>query len=278
MNCDQVKDSLVEYLLNELNYDSKTAVDRHLRQGCAGCLAMEREISEGLDALYSAIPEETLTLDQRSQIISGVNAQALRLNIRTDSTFTSDHVAASNAWTSVLPYLLAFAAGILLMMTIAAIRTPNESVRKDPTVNSSFPSSTFAVGPTTIPKGSGMPEEKNAKTLLVAMKRTNITSMIEGRILWDAFNHEVHFFGSGIASPPKGMHYVLWLMDENRQTVATNELTLDSTGRCKATAASASNKIRFVFITLESKLGGFDQPSGNVELTLHTTRFNSAPL
>lgn len=277
MNCNQIRDLLVESLLNELDDNTRSAVETHL-QGCASCLALEKEISLGIDVLYSALPEDSLSSEQRSWIVAGAIAPSPRVSLRIDDAYALDCKAEPVGWRSPLPYLIAFAAGILLMTTVFPIHSQRESASKDPNVKSGPPSSTLAIGSTTLPKDSEISEERNAKTLLVAMQRTNTASMTEGHILWDALSHEVHFFGSGIASPPNGMYYVLWLMDQNNQPLATKELTLEQSGRCKATATSASNRIRFVYITLESKLGRFDRPSGIVELTLDTTRLNSAPL
>ncbi len=278
MNCDRVRESLVEYLLDEVSAETKSAINLHLRQGCPSCLANEREIAEGIDVLFHVLPNDSLTLDQREAILAGATNPTKHLQIHPDSSHTFGTHAGSPTWTRVFPHLLVFAAGLLLMLCITSLKKGDKSQRFVANETSSLQSDSFAVDPTTIPKGSEISEEKYAKSLLISMRRANVSSKIKGNILWDALNHEVHFFGSGIAAPPSGMKYVLWLMDGENHALATQQLRVDSKGRCKATATSRTSHVRFVYITLESQLARFDRPSGNIELSLDSLRFESSSL
>ncbi len=278
MNCDQVRESLVEYLLDEVNADTKSAIYLHLRQGCPSCLSNEREIAAGIDVMFHALPDDALTLDQREAILAGATNPTTHLRIHSDSSHSLATHAETLTWTPVFQHLLVFAAGLFLMLCVTSLTKVDHSKSAVAKGNSSLTSDSFAVDPSTIPKGSELAEERYAKSLLVSMRRANVSSMIEGHILWDALNHEVHFFGSGIADPPSGMNYVLWIMDGDNHVLATHQLSVDSTGRCKATATSRMSNVRFVFITLESKLARFDRPSGNIELSLDSIRFDSSSL
>ena len=279
MNCKQVQDLLVEFLLNELNEETKSAIDGHLRAGCQHCIAEEREIAEGMDHLLSIVPQTELSTEQRSAILARAISPSMHMQLRPKRTFTSNSRLDSAVLVRIVPYALAFAAGVLLMMSISQLikgGTPPQVV--DLGVHSNFQSGTFAVAPSIIPQDSEMSEEKYSKKLLVSMKRTNVRSKKEGCILWDALSNEVHFFGRGIEQPPPGMQYVFWLVGEQNRPLLAKELSLDPTGKCNVTAANPFGKIRFVFITLESKVGQIDRPSEIIELTLDAVRFNSNQL
>lgn len=278
MNCDQVKDLLVEFLLNELNEETKSAINRHLRAGCQHCIAEEREIAEGMDNLLSIIPQDELSTEQRAAILASAINPSVQIQHRSNGTTTSRSRLDSPVIVTIVPYALAFAAGVLLMMSITSFKTVGETSRVDLKENSSSQSGAFGVAPSTIPHDSEMSEEKYSKKLLVSMKRTNVRSKMEGSILWDALSHEVHFFGSGIEQPPAEMQYVFWLVGEENRPLLAKVLSLDPTGKCKVTAANPFGKIRFVFITLESKAGQIVRPSEYVELTLDAIRFNSTQL
>ena len=270
MNCDNVNDLLVEYVLDELDEKTRLAIATHLQHGCADCLALEQEILEGMDSLMAAIPDDPITAEHRSLIIANVaKATSATLILRSSANGlpNPNDCSASNAWAGYLPCFLSFAAGIMLMALVFPLRDLNLSVERAPEVMASSQSNSFAVNPATVPTDSEISVDKRAKTLFVSMKRLNESSKIKGHIVWDTLNHEVHFFGTGIATPPSGMHYVLWLTDQNNHPLATKELILDNEGTCKATVASTIFDVRYVFMTLESKLAGITQPSSNLYLS-----------
>ncbi len=276
MNCDQVKELLVEYLLNELPEEDRSSIELHLRRGCPDCIAMEKEMAVGIDILFQAIPNDGLEESQLKSIL------AFATSPREEPTLSSRSFPISNSEISIrplqlIPYLLALAAGLLVMMTISSVRK-NATSYGQPGQENIAKTDTFAVDPINITHNSEMSDTKYSKTRLVSMERTNVASRIEGRILWDALSHEVHFFGRGTPTPPKGMGYVLWLMGEDDQTLVSKELIVNSSGLCKQTVANNMGSILHVFITLESKVGNFVRPSKNIELTLDAKRFNAFPL
>jgi hypothetical protein len=290
MKCDEIQDLLVEYLLDELSENESSAISNHLRRGCAECLSLEQEILEGMDGLLAAIPEEPISAADRSRILASATSDTPTIrtwpgsysnsNVRTNSqsVIEGGHPAETTSWTGVLPYLLAFAAGILLMTFVVPSRVDKLMSGKKPEAQSLSASDSFAVHPGTIPSDSELSSEKHSKTLLVSMERSNKSSQVEGHIVWDTLNHEVHFFGSGITTPPTGMQYVLWLTDQNHQPLAIKELYPDAKGRCKATVASAIVNLRYIFITLESNIAGGALPSKDVQLSLDFVKFESPKL
>ena len=274
MNCDDVQNLLVEYLLDELSDDKRFVIAMHMKRGCARCLDFEREILDGMDGLFTAIPEDPISPEHRSQILARATSVTPYSPIRTASSSTFNHSAEFHVWTSALPYLLAFAAGVLLMATVFPFRSANSSAGNVPDPKLSSLSNSFAVDPATIPSDSEISVGNHKNTLMVSMERSNKSSEIEGRIVWDNLSHEVHFFGNGVAPSPPGMRYVMWLTDQYDQPLASKELTLDEKGRCKATIVTSMLDVRYVFITLESKLAGITQPSSNVQLSLDASRLN----
>lgn len=277
MNCDDVQELMVEYLLDELGDDAKFALSNHLQRGCSRCLTCQRETVEGIEGLLTAIPNDPISSQHRSAILANATLAPPPLLIQTVGSSNSGLDANINRYTGSLLYVLAFAAGIVLM----AIVVPNHSIDlsdEKAAVQGNSPSNSFAVAPVTIPSDSEIAIVKKTKTLLVSMERSNKSSKIEGQIVWDTLNHEVHFFGSGVTSAPPGMRYVIWLTDQNNQPLATKELTLSENGRCKATIVSSIRDVRYVFLTLESKLVGFTQPSSNVQLSFDASRLNLTKL
>ncbi len=276
MNCDQVKELLVEYLLSELPEEDRSSIELHLRGGCPDCTATEKELALGIDILFQAIPNDEIENSQRKSILAFATSPC------EESTLSRRTLPNPNSKSSIrplqwFPYLLALAAGVLVMMTISSVRKKETRSGQSVQVNIAK-SDTFEVDPINITHNSEMSDAKYAKTRLVSMERTNNASRIEGRILWDALSHEVHFFGRGIPTPPKGMGYVLWLMGDDDKTLVSKELIVNSSGLCKQTVSNNMGSVLHVFITLESKTGNFVRPSKNIELTLDAKRFNAFPL
>ncbi len=272
MKCDEVQAVLVEYLLKEVDEKTRAHIALHLERGCDRCRDLERELAEAIDGLWTAVPEVPITPQHRLEILAGGLSTAPNLRLHTEAIGNANHFASSKTRFSssfgALPYLLAFAGGILLMAFCIPPRSIHPSIEKIADTPASVPSDSFAVNPATIPVDSELSAAKQSKTILIAMEKANEASKMTGQIVWDNLNHEVHFFGSGIDSPSPGMGYVIWLTDKKHLPLASKKLTVDERGRCKATVVSSNFDVGYVFITLESRIASVQEPSTDVLLSL----------
>ena len=118
MSCLDVQDSLVEYLLGELDSQRRASVEMHLANGCSECRAELQALTESVDVLWQAVPNKQLSEELQRAIV-------LRACTATPASEIAEKTTVASHPASIRPKiirnpiaqaLLAFAAGILFMM------------------------------------------------------------------------------------------------------------------------------------------------------------------
>ena len=268
MSCIDVQDSLVEYLLGELDAQRRASVEMHLENGCSECRAELQALTESADLLWQAVPNKQLSKELQREIVLRVCAVKPASEIAEQTTIAS-HPASLHAQLVRNPFaqaFLAFAAGILFMMYMK----PGDKVAGDIIANRPpilKAGSSVNLASPRIPASLQMSEKKYESTQLVSLRRKPGSSELRGHVLCDALTREIHVFCHGLLQPPIGTQYVLWLIGPGIEIRAVDRLEVDSEGVCKAAVHWPEGDFRFAKVTLEvsSKLNS--KPSNEVELT-----------
>lgn len=107
-----------------LDGETKSAVDLHLSMGCPRCNAQRRELSEGIDFLLQAVPDDGIGEEQRAAIVANAQGKSsprkrARSAISNEPVVlqrTSTTVGNQSSWIAdILPYLVSLAVGVLIM-------------------------------------------------------------------------------------------------------------------------------------------------------------------
>jgi hypothetical protein len=247
MSCAGVQDNLVEYLLGELDPQRRIDVEQHLASGCDECQSELQALTESVDVLWQAVPNQVLSAGFQRELVS----RALSTNPANDSiepakqsTFPAAH---SNHRTSIaiVQALFAFAAGLLLMMFLQSNReTVREITATGPSIMQSRASVNLASPK--IPASLEISEKKYENTRLVSLRRKPGSDELKGYVLCDALTREIHLYCFGLQQPPYGTHYVLWLLGPGIEIRAVDRLEVDSGGVCKTAFRWPEEDFRYV--------------------------------
>lgn len=249
MNCAELQNLLVQYLLNELSDEEHAAVESHLQNGCPACVQEIHELSESMHIVWSALPDRPLPDSLRSHVLE----VCLNPNKPTSfkearhSAVSSEPVKHPILWREAL---LALAAGILLMATWRIV-FPGTSFGKT--------SSATVVGRTQPladqlrmqpppPASFSRAAEKINQPLLVSLHSSSEVGDLKGQALWDRVNREIHFYCFGLTPTGPGKRYGLYLLSPNRAVQLSAELQVDSRGECRAVVTCPTDDIQYIQI------------------------------
>lgn len=271
MSCVDIQDSLVEYLLGELDAVQRANVEKHLASECGDCKAEFKALSESVDLLWQAVPNARLSESLQRSIVARACAPMpvqmpapmpaqMRVEMPVQTSNRSQLVRSP-----IVQAMLAFAAGILCMICLKPSTTDFEKIAKR---NLTTPTeSKVNLASPRIPDSLEMSEKKYESTHLVALRRKPGSDELRGHVLWDTLTREIHIFCFGLQQPPHGTQYALWLIGPGNEVRIVERLEVDSEGVCKAAARWPAGDFRYAKVTLEpsSKFSG--KPSDDVHLT-----------
>ncbi len=272
MSCVDVQDSLVEYLVGELDPQGRASVEMHLSTGCSQCQAELQALNASVDVLWQALPNNKLSKEfQRAIVARAVSStppsqHAARSSVKSQLPFHSLSICGRLFHNPLAQSFIAFAAGILFMIYMKpAARVAGSLIANRPVI--SMAASSVNLASPRIPASLEMSEKRYERTQLVALRGKPGSSELGGYVLCDALTREIHVFCHGLQQPPSGSQYVLWLNGPGIDFRAVDRLEVDSAGICKAAVRWPEGDFRVVKVTLEisSKLNS--KPSNDVELT-----------
>ena len=266
MSCLDVQDTLVEYLLGELDAQRRASVELHLANGCSECRAELQTLTESVDVLWQAVPNKMLSEQLQREIVSRVCAVKPASEIAERATIPSRPASIRSRLirNPMAQALLAFAAGLLFMMYVKPGASGEMSANRP--ARGPTGSSVNLASPR-IPASLAMSEKKYESTQLVSLRRKPNSSELKGFVLCDALTREIHIYCFGLQQPTNGRQYALWLIGPGIEIRAVERLEVDSEGVCKAAVHWPEGDFHFAKVTLElsSKLNS--KPSNDVELT-----------
>ena len=268
MSCLDKQDSLVEYVLGELDAASRAALEQHLANGCNECAAELRLLTNSVDALWQAVPNRKLSEELQREIVARACAvtPAHQLDVRE----SIKPLPASNfgqlIQNPLLQALFAFAAGILFMVYMKTVANDdgNKITNRLPRIQRG---TNFSLASPQIPDSLEMSEKKYESTHLVSLRRNQGSSELRGHVLWDTLTREIHIFCFGLQQPPQGTQYALWLIGPGIAVRVAERLDVDSEGVCKAAVHWPDGDFRYAKVTLEPSSKLNSKPSNDVELT-----------
>lgn len=267
MSCSEIQELLIEYVLDELDEVQESQVDQHLAAGCQACQAELQVISESMDQLWRVTPNGNISVDLRREIVARCVADTLpQGGLPSPQAVRRSEPHRSRLSSSLIQALIAFAAGLVFMMTAQPWVKKAMPIRESQ-LERLRPEVAVSLATPPIPSSLELSEKKHESTHLVGLRRQTGSNELRGHVLWDSLTRELHLFCFGLRQPPPGTQYALWLIGPGIEVRAAEKLEVDSGGMCKATVPWPAGEFQFAKVTLESSANARGGPSEQVELT-----------
>lgn len=223
MSCEQIKDDLVAYVLDDLPLGQVRTVEQHLQTGCPSCNAELIEVKKELDHVFEAIPDERLSDAEIEEIHRQVVAKH-NVRINGPSVFTT-------SLPSSIAYPVAFALGLVL--SVAALSFFGSGKDTPSIAKGSLPQNT---DPETFPQDNTaviLPESfrefDNVVFTAYEIEPEEPTRPIRSMLLYDAFSEELHYYAESEEGSPR--QCVLVITDTRGQEIARQPFDLDESGK-----------------------------------------------
>lgn len=268
MSCLDIQDSLIEYLLGDLDAGHRAAIEQHLAHGCQQCNAEVLALAESVDVMWQVVPPHKLSQELQREILARVRmaTPVCQPAVREAQKSRPASTRSQLIHHPLAQALLAFAAGVLLMICLGPLSTG----KRDLSINHGALKQAGAavnLASPPIPASLAMSEKKYESTHLVSLRKKPGSSELRGHVLWDALAREIHIFCFGLQQPPQGTQYALWLIGPGIEVRAVERLEVDAEGICKAAVHWPEGDFRYAKVTLEPSSRRNNRPSNDVELT-----------
>ncbi len=268
MNCSEIQNELVAFVLGDLNPADRERVERHMTGGCSECILQLKKTREAVELLWRAVPGGKLAEDFQREILARAVAtapEAETTNIASGNLFSTNHKL-SLLTRLPIQAVVAFAAGLLF--SIAYHSMPGR--HSEPSTTEALQDRASEVVSLASPKIASkleMTERKHESTHLVSLRNRAGSSELRGFVLWDSLASEVHLYCFGLKQPPTGSQYSLWLIGSSIEVRAADRLDVDAYGNCQAVVHWPDGEFNFARVTVEPSSTQNSRPSENVELT-----------
>ena len=268
MSCLDIQDSLIEYLLGELDAGHRAAIEQHLAKGCQQCNAEKLALAESVDVLWQAVPHQKFSEELQREIVARVlkTTPVCQPAVQEAQQSRPASTRSQLMHHPIAQAVLAFAAGILLMICLRPLFTSKHDLSVNHGALQQAGAAVNLASPP-IPASLAMSEKKYESTHLVSLRKKPGSSELRGHVLWDALAREIHIFCFGLQQPPQGTQYALWLIGPGIEVRAVERLEVDAEGICKAAVHWPEGDFRYAKVTLEPSSRRNNRPSNDVELT-----------
>jgi hypothetical protein len=268
MNCRDIQNELVAFVLNELNLDDQANIERHLASGCSECNLQLTSIRESVELLWQAVPNRRLADDFQRDILARAVAVELPAETTKIATVNLDNADRKVWLLSKLPLqsLVAFAAGLLFSFVFNSMAGDRANETAVDT-NGNRASEVVSLASPQIPSNLEMTERQHESAHLVSLRNRAGSRELRGFVLWDSLASEIHVYCFGLKQPQMGTQYSLWLIGPSVEIRAAERLDIDANGNCKAVVQWPVGEFRFARVTVEPSSSMNNRPSENVELT-----------
>lgn len=268
MNCTEIQNALVAFVLDELSSAERANVERHLASGCTECIMQLNEVRESVELLWQAVPSQSLTDDFQRDILARAVAVAPEAEAVNLASGNLPSAAKHVSWLAYLPIqsLLAFAAGLLISIVFHLMASDSAEQLKTQAIRDGDSNAVSLASPKVASKLENS-ERKQESTHLVSLRKRVDSSELRGFVLWDSLASEVHLYCFGLQQLQAGWQYSLWLIGPSVEVRAVDRLEVDAHGNCKAVVHWPVGEFNFARVTIEPSSKMNSRPSENVELT-----------
>lgn len=273
MNCTEIQNDLVAFVLDELNSAERANVERHLASGCSECILQLNEVRESVELLWQAVPSQSLNGDFQRDILARAvavapEAETISLASGTLASGNLPSAAKHVSWLAYLPIqsLVAFAAGLLISIVFHLMANDSAEQHKAQAIRDRDSNAVSLASPKVASKLENS-ERKQESTHLVSLRKRADSSELRGFVLWDSLASEVHLYCFGLQQLQAGWQYSLWLIGPSVEVRAVDRLEVDAHGNCKAVVHWPVGEFNFARVTIEPSSKMNSRPSENVELT-----------
>lgn len=251
MSCADIQNSLVEYLLNELD-DAKLAdVEQHLASDCIDCQTELHRLSDSMYLLWQSVPSPPLPPLLREQVLATcLTSPSSACEQKAVATQAKSTNKSSAKFAGEM--LLAFAAGVLLMATMyTATKQSSDKPAYTPAAFSQRQARDASrFGTDNTPEALEMSGRPYKKSHFVALHRQTKANELSGQLLWDRLNREIHIYCFGLSAPSEGKQYTLWMVGPQKTIRIVDELKVDAAGECRAVAHWPVGEFQYVQVAL----------------------------
>lgn len=266
MNCIDIQDSLVEFLLNELDATERSLVQQHLSSGCRQCNAELHLLTESVELLWKTVPSPDLSVELQKQIVArALDDKPFDSGVEPTIAETRNPFRLALWVRSSAPQaIFAFAAGILFMMMMTRITSPGKPMLEEDGRSHAL------MGSQQFPALLEISEKGHPSAHFVALRRQPESHERRGYLLWDKLNREIHLYCFGLERPREGKQYALWLVGPAMEVRVVDRLEVAANGVSKAAVHWPEGDFQFAKVTLESTVELNNRPSDTVELITST--------
>ncbi|MCA9192496.1 MAG: zf-HC2 domain-containing protein [Planctomycetales bacterium] len=209
MNCAEVQENLIAFLLHELPTEEAQVMQEHLDSGCGDCLAQRSILDESLENLFSQLPGDSISEQEVHQIQQDVRAR-IRLSQNPADLIT---ISKPNWRQYSVQLTMALSLGIAAALLGPWIAQPW-----------SHPDSRVV---------HLEPMPARAQEPVMAFSKVRFTSSrvpIAAQLIYDAFSAELHFFSTELPALQQGEQLELVLVTPTGEVVQSIPLTHSAAG------------------------------------------------
>lgn len=267
MTCDDYKDLMPTYLLDDLSVEERDAVRTHLQSGCPRCAGSLAEAEAILARLSLAVSPVDPPAHLRQKLLARVAASSSAAPIPINRPAPS-----ARSGRLVLPWGLGIAA------SIAAILLGMWGTRQRQTAVAVEQESAGRAEQNVRLKTIVQSQEDRIRRMqspqvqVASLEGTPAQSRAVGRLFLDRKNHVVDFAVAGLSPPPPGKTYELWVVTADQKKLPVGIFTVNANGEGFLEAPVETTSVVLAAVTDEPGL--MAQPTGHFQLTgkVETTR------
>ncbi len=253
MNCEQLQDQLVPYLLGELSSDEVLDIESHLSSDCVNCHRELEVIRDALGLVFAAVPEARMSPEQRHHIARQAVGKTSPDSRQTMNWSTTVETPGSLTYAiqpaTLLQSLLAIAAGFFLMLGWQAV-TSSERPAEFSTGGHVFNLGSAERSSAAMSGDSDLLPGSHQHVRYVSLKSQPTQSAVHGYCLADTFSGQLHIIGNFDRDPPSNEHFRLTLVTAT--DVIEVPMAVDETGLFKKIIPLPDHVIREILLHVTS--------------------------
>jgi hypothetical protein len=255
MNCHELQNDFVPYLLDELHASRVREIEDHLASPCDACRREMKSLRESVELVYELAPKDGVSEELVESVLTRV--RETRSGMSPEDNVAGDHRLPNgltsapvegtnrfkfgsgnrnrrNGWGGyhVVLAVASMAAGVFVAFGLSsAIQLSQQSERTAGVIKS--------VSPWTVRK----PDDRVS---LVSVDSASATEDYQGLALMDRVAGELHLFGYGLQSPKSNIKYRVQIRADNR--VTTESVVVDGNGRFHLIIKAPVEKVQSVSV------------------------------
>ena len=294
MNCEQIQEQLVPYVLGELNENENTIIQVHLESKCESCCAELNETYRATEIIFSAVTPEKISDSLQRSILKqasadssevkskpsslsrGINGQNIESEKRKNQNQELEPYEANTAvschkkrghFAHAIAFGVSTAAGFLLPFAIQNTVSGTKDL-EIPMISSQQKSQQAIASQERLVPDLRALNEAGKRTHFVAARHSDSEldpSGISANAVVDSIANQIHFYGTNFPAAPLNFEYVLWSRSLDDHVQRLIPLEIDNDGSCRVTTLLSAG-VKNIFVTLEATENQTNLPNNRQQL------------